>query len=63
MTQMSSVWPIGTSVTDFSAVYKRAQVVLNGDLGICCFVVLELFSVVSLVMLMGIAKWNGAIHM
>ena len=30
MTQMSSVWPIDTSVTDFSAVYNRAQVVWFG---------------------------------
>ena len=30
MTQMSSVWPTGTSVTDFSAIYKRAKVVWIG---------------------------------
>ena len=30
MAQMSSVWPTGTSVTDFSAVYKRAAVVSDG---------------------------------
>ena len=30
MTQMSSVWPIDTSVTDFSAVYKGGTVVPNG---------------------------------
>ena len=30
MTQMSSVWPIDTSVTDFSAVYKGAAVVWIG---------------------------------
>ena len=30
VTQMSSVWPTGTSVTDFSAVYKRGKVVWDG---------------------------------
>ena len=30
MTQMSSVWPIDTSVPDFSAVYKRPEVVWTG---------------------------------
>ena len=30
MTQMSSVWPTGTSVTDFSAVSKRRKVVWIG---------------------------------